>query len=86
MMTTQTSPATSPQTTPMGHTAYHHVGASVTGAHVFGAAAMGLAAFHGYRRYGSVAWGLAFALFAGLNPWITLGVAAGQGFAKRKGR
>ena len=70
----------------VGHTAYHHVGLDPATGQLLGVAAMGAAAFHGYRRYRSMGWALAFALFAGLNPWITLGVAVGQGFAKRKGR
>ena len=68
-----------------GHTAYHHVG-DVSSGQMLGVAAMGLAAYHGYRRSHSVGWAVGWALLAGLSPWITLGVAVAQGFGKRKGR
>ena len=73
----------------VGHTAYHHVGeiTVIDSSRTIGYAAMGLAAYHGYRRHGgSVGWAAGFALLAGLVPWFTLGVVAGQGFAKKKGR
>ncbi len=71
----------------MGHTAYNHVGMDVDGMwRVASVAAVGLAAYHGYRRNNSIGWAVGWALLAGLAPVITVGVAVAQGFGKRKGR
>lgn len=50
-----------------------------------GVAAMGLAAYHGYKRYNSAGWAVAYGILAGISPWITLGVSVAQGFGKRRG-
>lgn len=47
-------------------------------------AAIGAAAYHGYRRNSSVGWAVGWGLLAGLSPPIVLGVALAEGFAKPK--
>jgi hypothetical protein len=73
----------------VGHTAYHHVGAD-NGASstmkLVGYAAVGAGAYHGYRRNKSIGWAIAWAIAAGFFPLITTGIAAAQGFGKRKGK
>lgn len=73
----------------LGFTAYHHVGADLPVVvatpspvlQLVGDAAIGLAAYHGYKRHrGSVGWAL-----AGLAPVIVTGVALPQGLGKPKG-
>ncbi len=49
-------------------------------------AGLGLGAYHGYRRNNSVGWAFGWGALGALFPIVTLAVAAGQGFAKRKGR
>ena len=70
----------------LGHTAYNHLGADeFRGPGLVALLAMGAAAYHGYKRNNSVGWALGWGLLAGINWPITVGVAAAQGFAKRKG-
>lgn len=78
----------------LGFTAYHHVGADLPVVvatpspvlQLVGDAAIGLAAYHGYKRHrGSVGWALGWALLAGLAPVIVTGVALAQGLGKPKG-
>lgn len=47
-------------------------------------AAIGAAAYHGYRRNSSVGWAVGWGLLAGLSPPIVIGVALAEGFAKPK--
>lgn len=75
----------------LGHTAYHHVGASesqgITLDRVVDAIKPGIilgAAFHGYRRTQSVGWALVWVLAARIAPVVTTGVAIAQGVGKRK--
>lgn len=71
----------------LGHTAYHHVGdVSSTAWSIAGTAAIGLAAYHGYKRNRSVGWAIGWALLAGFAPIITTAVAVAQGVGKPKGR
>ena len=74
---------------PIGHTAYHHVGQDNQPQgqlwKLISIGAVGLAAFHGYRRNRSVGWAIGWALLAGFSPVITTGVAVAQGLGKRKG-
>lgn len=48
-------------------------------------AAVGLAAYHGYKRNHSVGWAVGWGIAAGISPIITGAVALAQGFGKRKG-
>jgi hypothetical protein len=50
-----------------------------------GPAAVGAAAYHGYKRNRSAGWAIAWALCAGISPIITIAVALAEGFGKRKG-
>lgn len=68
----------------LGHTAYHHVGDTFDSAvNMASYAAIGVAAFHGYRRNRSVGWAIAWAAAAAVAPLITTGVAFAQGLGKR---
>lgn len=49
-------------------------------------AGSGAAAYHGYKRNGSVKWAIVWGLLGGLAPIITNGIALAQGFGKRKGQ
>ena len=40
-------------------------------------------AYHGYKRNNSVGWAIAWAMLAGAFPFVTLPVAAAQGFGQR---
>jgi hypothetical protein len=74
---------------PLGHTAYHHVGADGDESSMVKfarTAAVGAAAFHGYRRNKSAFWALVWAVLAGASPLITTSVAVAQGFGKPKGK
>ena len=89
-----------PKQTAVGHTAYHHVGTGHTAYHHVGAiqaipdsanralgmAAIAAGAYHGYRRNKSVGWAVGWAVAAGFFPLITVGIAAAQGFGKKKGK
>lgn len=55
-------------------------------AKIVSVAAVAAGAYHGYKRTGSAAWAVGWALLAGLAPIIVIPVALAQGFAKRKGR
>jgi hypothetical protein len=71
----------------LGHTAYHHVGdTSSSAVSLARTAAVGAAAFHGYRRNKSVLWAVIWAVLAGVSPLVTTGVAVAQGFGKPKGK
>jgi hypothetical protein len=71
----------------LGHTAYHHVGDTSSSAiSLVRTAAVGAAAFHGYRRNKSVLWAVIWAVLAGISPLVTTGVAVAQGFGKPKGK
>lgn len=71
---------------PMGHTAYNHVGdISDTVWSLTSTAAIGLAAFHGYKRNRSVGWAIGWAVAAAFAPIVTTAVAFAQGVGKRKG-
>lgn len=73
----------------LGHTAYHHVGNAPVGGiadsawSLAGTAAMGLAAYHGYKRTGSIGWTLLWAICGGIAPIITTGVVLAQGVGKK---
>ena len=71
----------------LGHTAYHHVGdAGESVGKIISYGAVGLGAFHGYRRNrGSVGWAIGWAVLAGFFPLITSGIAVAQGVGKPKG-
>lgn len=77
---------------PTGHTAYNHVGAVGADNPVLeGAeraityAGVGVGAYHGYKRNGSVGWAIVWGVLGGLFPLITGGVALAQGLGKKKG-
>jgi hypothetical protein len=42
-----------------------------------------LAGYHGYRRNGSIFWGLAWAAGGFVCPVVTLPIAVSQGFGKK---
>lgn len=46
----------------------------------------GAAAYHGYKRTGSIGWAVGWALLGSLVPIVTIPVALAQGFGKKKGR
>lgn len=72
----------------VGHTAYNHVGddSLFPAPSLLQYAAIGAAAYHGYKRNKSVGWAIGWAIFAGLAPVITVAVALAEGFGKPKGR
>lgn len=45
-------------------------------------AAVGMSAYHGYKRNDSVGWAIAWALAGAIAPVITIPVAIAQGFGK----
>lgn len=53
-----------------------------TAATALSVAGVGLGAYHGYKRDGSVGWALAWAALGGLFPIVTIPVAIAQGFAQ----
>ncbi len=71
---------------PLGHTAYHHVGADCGGLErPLRLAAVAASAYHGYRRNNSAWSAIGWALAANLFPVVTLAIAAAEGLGKRKG-
>lgn len=73
----------------VGHTAYHHVGDDAVDDSIMRLirmAAVGIGAYHGYRRNDSVAWATGWGLLAGTAPVIVVAIALAQGFGKRKGK
>ena len=46
-------------------------------------AGVGLGAYHGYMRHGTIPWAIGWGLLGGLAPIITIPVALAQGFGKR---
>jgi len=82
---------TMPYYFPVGHTAYNHVGADDNGNGVstagklLGTVAVAAAAYHGYRRTGSIGWTIGWAVVGALFPIIAIPVAVAQGYGKKKG-
>jgi hypothetical protein len=83
-----------PAPAPIGHTNYYSVGDDAAPApppndtinfSLLGMAAVGAAAYHGYKRNESVGWAVGWAALAGLFPVITVAIAVAEGFGKRKG-
>lgn len=50
------------------------------------AASIGLSAYHGTKRNGSIFWGAIWGAAGGLFPIVTPAVAVAQGFARKKGK
>jgi hypothetical protein len=77
---------------PIGHTAYHHIGADMESTmwQIVRLGAIGLAAFHGYRRNTSIGWAIGWAVAAGVSPptssIVVVALAFSQGFGKRRTR
>lgn len=69
-----------------GHTAYHHLGQSSSLDSVWSAVAVGavgLAAYHGYKRNGASIWTGVWVIAAILSPIVTTAVVLAQGVGKR---
>jgi hypothetical protein len=49
-----------------------------------GTVGAGAAAYHGYKRTGSVGWAIGWALLGGMFPVVTIPVALAQGSGKKK--
>lgn len=71
-----------------GFASYHQgVGGTIDSAYTLASvAAVGVCAYHGYKRNGSVGWAIGWALLGGFAPVITTAVAFAQGIGKKKGR
>jgi hypothetical protein len=49
------------------------------------AAGSAIAAFHGYKRHGSIGWAVVWSIMGSLSPVFTNVIAVAQGFGKKKG-